>query len=190
LFQPLAQNDVGWFPGAFVIRAENAAALAPSAERIMREMAPESPVEKVATLEEIHEETVASQRLNAALVGAFGILALVIAAIGIGGVLAFFITERTTEIGIRMSLGAEPWRVMRMVLADGGLLLGAGIGFGLLGSVLVARFLQGLLFGVAPGDPVTFVAVSLVMVSVGLAACAVPARRAARVDPLVAMRGE
>lgn len=190
MFQPLEQNELGWFPGAFVIRAQNAAALAPRAERVMREMAPDSPVERVATLEQIHEETVASQRLNAYLVGAFGLLALVIAAIGIAGVLAFFIAERTTEIGIRMSLGAEPQRVMRMVLADGGLLLGIGIGLGLVGSVLVARFLQGLLFGVAPDDPATFAAVSLLMIAVGLAACAVPARRAARVDPLVAMRAD
>ena len=190
LYHPLAQNEIGYFPGGFVIRGSNAAALAADAERIVREMAPQSPIEGVATLEEIREETVASQRLNAYLVGAFGLLALVIAAVGIAGVLAFLVARRTTEIGIRMSLGAARSKVLGMVLADGGRLLAAGIVVGLLASVLVARLLEGLLFGVAPVDPVTFSLVSAIMVAVGLAACAVPAQRAAAVDPLVAMREE
>jgi predicted permease len=190
MFQPLAQNELGFFPGAFVIRASGAETLAPQAERVVREMAPDNPIARVATLGQLRDETVASQRLNALLVAAFGLLALVIAAVGIAGVLAFFIAERTTEIGIRMSLGAERSRVMRMVLADGGALLVLGVVLGLAGSVVVARLLEGLLFGVAPGDPVTFAAVAMLMIGVGLAACAVPARRAARVDPLVAMRAE
>ncbi len=190
LFQPFAQNDLGWFPGGFVIRAPAAATLGPQAARIIRGLVPDQPIERVATLEQVREETLAPQRLNALLVGAFGAVALAIAAVGIGGVLAFFISQRTAEIGIRMSLGADPGRVMRMVLGDGGRLLGAGIGLGILGSMLVSRLLQGLLFGVAPGDPTTFAAVSLLMAIVGLGACAVPAVRAARVDPLVAMRAE
>ena len=190
LYQPLAQNELAWFPGAFVLRGPGAARAAPQAERVVREMAPENPITRVATLEQIREESVASHRLNAYLVGAFGVLALVIAAVGIAGVLAFFVARRTTEIGIRMSLGAHPGRVLRMVLADGGVLLALGIGLGLVGSGVVARLLEGLLFGVQPGDPVTFAGVSLLMVAVGLAACAVPARRAAGVDPLVAIREE
>jgi putative ABC transport system permease protein len=190
MYQPLSQNELGYFPGAFVVRGPNAASIAPEAERIVREMAPDNPVERVATLQQIREEAVASQRLNAFLVGAFGILALVVAAVGIAGVLAFFVAQRTTEIGIRMSLGAERSKVLGMVLADGGRLLGMGIGLGLIGSMLVARSLEGLLFGVAPTDPVTLAAVSFVMLAVGLGACAVPARRAAAVDPLVAMREE
>jgi putative ABC transport system permease protein len=190
MYQPLTQNELGYFAGAFVIRGDAAESLGPRAERIVREMAPDQPVERVATLAQIREETVASQRLNAYLVGAFGLLALVIAAVGIAGILAFFIAQRTTEIGIRMSLGAERARVIRMVLADGGVLLALGIGLGLVGSILVARLLEGLLFGVSAADPLTFAAVSLLMIVVGLVACALPARRAARVDPLVAMRAE
>jgi len=190
LYQPLAQNELGWFPGAFVIRAQGAEMLAPEAERVIRDLAPDNPVERVATLEQIREESVASQRLNAYLVALFGGLALVIAAIGIAGVLAFFVAQRTMEIGIRMSLGAARRRVLGMVLADGGVLLGIGIVLGFAGSALVARLLDGLLFGVAPGDPVTFGGVALLTVAVGLAACAIPAGRAARVDPLVAMREE
>jgi predicted permease len=190
LYQPLAQNDLAYFPGAFVIRAEGADALAPQAERVVRELAPENPVERVATLEQIREESVASQRLNAWLVTLFGGLALVIAAIGIAGVLAFFVAQRTTEIGIRMSLGADRARVLGMVLSDGGILLALGVGLGFAASALVARLLEGLLYGVTPGDPATFLAVALVTVAVGLGACALPARRAAGVDPLVAMREE
>lgn len=188
LYQPLTQNEMGYFPGGFVIRANDAAALVPDAERIFMEMAPNSPVEDVATLQQIRDETIASQRLNAFLVGAFGLLALVIAAVGIAGVLAFLVTRRTTEIGIRMSLGAAKGEVLGMVLADGGRLLAAGVAVGLVASFVVARLLEGLLFGVPPADPVTFALVSALMVGVGLVACAVPARRAASVDPLVAMR--
>jgi ABC-type antimicrobial peptide transport system permease subunit len=186
----MAQNDMAFFPGGFIIRAPGAAALGPQAARVVRDLVPDQPIERVATLEQIREQTIAPQRLNALLVGAFGLVALVIAAVGIGGVLAFFITQRTAEIGIRMSLGADPARVMRMVLADGGVMLGIGIGFGLVGSVVAARLLQGLLFGVPPRDPVTFLSVALLMALVGLGACAMPALRAARVDPLVAMRTE
>jgi predicted permease len=190
VFQPLAQNDLQYFPGGFVIRSPAATTLAPQVSRIIRELVPDQPIERVATLAQIREETIAPQRLNALLVGTLGALALAIAAVGIGGVLAFFISQRTGEIGIRMSLGAEPGRVMRMVLADGGILLAAGIGLGIMASLLVARLIRGLLFGVAPVDPATFLAVSVIMAAVGLAACAVPAVRAARLNPVVAMRSE
>jgi ABC-type antimicrobial peptide transport system permease subunit len=104
--------------------------------------------------------------------------------------LSFFISERTAEIGIRMSLGAAPRRVLAMVLLDGAVLLGMGVALGLLGSFAVAGLLEGLLFGVAPGDPVTTVLAITVMAVVGLGAAAVPALRAARIDPLVAIRTE
>jgi putative ABC transport system permease protein len=190
LYQPLAQNDMGWFPGAVVIHARGAENLGPSAARIIHDLIPDQPVERIATLSQIREETVAPQRLNALLVGAFGAVALAIAAVGIGGVLMFFIARRTPEIGIRMSLGADPLRVMRMVLADGATLLALGVGLGLAGSAVAARFLQGLLFGVPPQDPITFLSVAGLVSLVGLVACALPALRAARVDPIVAMRAE
>jgi predicted permease len=189
-YQPMTQNDFGMFPGAIVIRARGAADLGPQAARIIRELIPDQPIERVATLEQIREETVAPQRLNALLVGAFGGVALAIAAVGIGGVLAFFIARRTAEIGIRMSLGADPLRVMGMVLGDGAALLGIGVALGLAASSLAARLIQGLLFGVPPQDPVTFLSVATLVTLVGLGACALPALRAARVDPLVAMRAE
>src|SRR5688500_9924495 len=130
VYQPMTQNDFGMFPGAIVIRARGAEGLGPLAARIIRELIPDQPVERIATLEQIREETVAPQRLNALLVGAFGAVALAIAAVGIGGVLAFFIARRTAEVGIRMSLGADSRRVMGMVLGDGGRLLALGLEFG------------------------------------------------------------
>jgi predicted permease len=188
LFQPLTQNDLGYFPGAFVVRAGQAPTLAPRVQQIINELAPEQPVLRVATLEQIRRETIGAQRLNTFLVGTLGAIVLVIAAVGLAGVLSFFISERTAEIGIRMSLGAAPQRVLAMVLADGAALLGLGIVLGLLGSLGVSRLLDGMLFGVEPGDPVTMLLAIAVMAIVGLGSAAVPALRAARIDPLVAIR--
>lgn len=190
MYQPLTQNDIGYFPGAFVIRANGASALAPRVQQIASELAPDQPVLRVATFEQIRAETVAAERLNTFLVGALGMLALVIASVGLAGALSFFISQRTAEIGIRMSLGAAPVRVLGMVLGDGALLLAMGTALGLLGSLSVARLLDGMLFGIAPSDPWTLALVTLVMITVGLMAAGVPAVRAARVDPLVAIRKE
>ncbi|HUF28761.1 MAG TPA: ABC transporter permease [Gemmatimonadaceae bacterium] len=188
VFQPFAQEA---FTGGFVIRTRtDAAALAPIATRIVRDVLPEQPIENVMTLEAIRSESIAPRRLNAFLVGAFAGLALLIASVGIAAVLAFSVSLRTAEFGIRMSLGATPARVLRMVIGEGGALLGIGLGVGILASLGAARVLAGLLFGVAPHDPATIAGVLLVMVTVGLTACSVPALRAARVDPVEAMRTE
>ncbi len=119
----------------------------------------------------------------------FGVLAVIIAAVGIAGVLAFSVSARTNEIGIRMSLGADSREVQRMVLMEGGVLLTTGLVLGVLGAFLTARLIRGLLFGVAPHDPVTLAGVTLLMTAIGLAACWLPALRAARIDPAVAIRG-
>lgn len=190
LYQPLTQNDIAYYPGAFVIRGDQAPNLAPQVQRIINQMAPEQPVLRVATLEQIRQERIASERLNTFLVGVLGLLALIIASVGLAGVLSFLVSERTAEIGIRMSLGADGRRVLGMVLWDGARLLAAGSALGLVGSLAVARLLQGLLYGTQAGDPRTLAGVLLVMTAVGLAATAGPAMRAARVDPLEAIRKE
>jgi predicted permease len=190
MFHPLTQNDLGYFPGAFVIHGQRASVVAGDVQRIINELAPEQPVLRVATLEQVRQESIAAERLNTFLVGALGLLALVITAVGLAGVLSFLVNERTSEIGIRMSLGAEPRQVLGMVIADGGRLLVAGTVLGLVGSFGVTRLLEGLLFGVTPGDPGTLAGVVLVMTTVGLGATAGPALRAARIDPLVAIRKE
>jgi ABC-type antimicrobial peptide transport system permease subunit len=128
--------------------------------------------------------------LNAFFIASFGVLAMVIAMVGIAGVLAFSVSARTQEIGIRMSLGADASRVLRMVLGEGGVLLGIGLAVGLTGSLVTTGLLRGLLFGVAPHDPVTLGAVAAIIGAVGVAACLLPAVRAAKVDPAVALRAE
>jgi predicted permease len=186
-FIPFAQGD---FPsGGFVIRTKaNAASMAATATRVVRQAAPQQPIEKVLTVDQIRDESVAPRRLNAMLVSSFGILAMIVAAVGIAGVLAFSVSARTNEIGVRMSLGADSGMVQRMVLSEGGRLVLIGLAVGVVGALSLTRLMQGLLFGVPPHDPVTLTIVSLIMAVVGIGACWIPAFRAARIDPAVALR--
>jgi putative ABC transport system permease protein len=175
--------------GGLAIRADsNVAALIPAATRIVRNIAPTAPIENVMTIAQYKDRGVAPRRLNALLIASFGVLALIIAAVGIAGVLAFSVSTRTNEIGIRMSLGAESGRVQRMILREGGVLVVLGLGLGVVGAFFAARVIQGLLFGVEPHDPVTLAGVGVAMAVIGLAACWIPARRAARIDPAITMR--
>jgi putative ABC transport system permease protein len=174
--------------GGLVIRADNAAGLAPQVMRIVHRIAPGTPIENVLTVAQIKDESVAPRRLNALLVSSFGILAVIIAAVGIAGVLAFSVSARTNEIGIRMSLGADAGRVQRMILKEGGSLLAIGLVLGVVGSFVVAGLMRGLLFGVAPRDPVTFAGVAVMMAAIGIVACWIPAARAAQIDPAITMR--
>jgi putative ABC transport system permease protein len=187
MFLPFAQSNIPI--GGFVIRAKgDAAALAPAATRALRQIAPDQPIQHMMTVAQIRDESVAPRRLNAALVSSFGVLALIVAAVGIAGVLAFSVSARTNEIGIRMSLGADGGRVQRMIISEGGLLVVLGLVFGVIGALSLSRLMQGLLFGVQPHDPVTLAAVSGVMAIVGILACWIPAMRAARIDPVAALR--
>jgi predicted permease len=189
MFEPFAQEVV--FGATLVVKTlSDPAALQPGIAEAIRGLHPRQLIERVMTLEQIRDESVASQRLNALFITSFGLLAFVIAMVGIAGVLAFSVSSRTAEIGIRMGLGADAPRVHRMVLGEGGILLAAGLAFGLTGALLAARLLRGLLFGVAPNDPATLAGVALILAMVGLAACWLPAARAARVDPAVALRAE
>jgi predicted permease len=189
LFQPFAQELI--VNGALIVRTTaDPIALQPTIMKAIREVAPHQLIERVATLEQIRDETVAPRRLNAMFIAAFGSLAFVIAMVGIAGVLAFSVSSRTSEIAIRMSLGANAVRVYRMVLGEGGVLLGAGLALGLVGALGTTRFVRGLLFGVTPYDPITLGAVAFVLAAVGLAACWLPAARAAHVDPAAALRAD
>jgi putative ABC transport system permease protein len=187
VFMPFAQElTVG---GGLVIRAQGQTpSLAASATRIVRAIAPTSPIENVLTVAQIKDQSVAPRRLNAALVSSFGILAVIIATVGIAGVLAFSVSSRTNEIGIRMSLGADPGRVQRMILGEGGVLLASGLALGVGGAFFAARIIRGLLFGVPPHDPITLIGVAVTMAAIGVAACWVPALRASRIDPAITMR--
>jgi len=175
--------------GGLVIRTErDAAALVPAATRIVRRIAPTAPIENVMTIAQIKDQSVSPRRLNAALLSSFGLLALIIAAVGIAGVLAFSVSARTQEIGIRMSLGADHGRVQRMILREGGTLLAIGLVLGTTSAFFAARIIRGLLFDVAPHDPATFIGVAGLMAAIGIGACWIPALRAARVDPAITMR--
>jgi putative ABC transport system permease protein len=188
MYQPFAQEI---FTGAMVIRARgDAAALVPETGRIIRELDPEQPLANVQTLEQIVENNVAPTRINTMLVGSFGTLALLIAIVGIGGVLAFSVSQRVGEIGIRMSLGADAGRVRRMVLQEGGVLIVAGLVVGIAIALVASRVVAGLLYGVSPTDPLTLAAVAALMLVVGVIAAWLPAARAARVQPGEAMRVE
>jgi predicted permease len=172
-----------------VIRAGgDMSVLGKTATRVVRATAPDALIEDVKTIQQYKNESVSPRRLNAVLISAFSLLALLIAVVGIGGVLAFSVSARTNEIGIRMSLGADSPRIQRMILGEGGTLLVFGLGLGVLAALFAARAIRGLLFGVEPYDAVTFSTVALLMATIGLAACWIPALRASRIDPATTMR--
>ena len=155
-----------------------------------RALDPEQPVEEVRTLEEVRGETLASPRLTAALLALFAGLALAVSAAGVSGVVAFSVSQRTWEIGVRMALGARQETVLGMVLREGMTLALAGLALGMVGALSLSRLLSGLLFGVAPTDPVTYGAVSLTLLAAATVACWIPAQRATTVDPMVVLRSQ
>jgi putative ABC transport system permease protein len=148
------------------------------------------PVYEVSTMDQLLSNSVVQPRLNLALLVTFAALALVLAAVGIYGVMAYTVTQRTHEIGIRMAIGAQTEDVLKQVLMEGARLAVMGLVLGLAGSLAANRLMATLLFGVKPTDPLTFAAVAVLLTSVMLAACYIPARRATRVDPMVALRYE
>jgi len=179
-------------PGmTLVVRTEaNPVTLVSAVRAAVASLDKDVPLSGVETLDEMLAGQVASQRFNMALLGAFAGLALLLAAVGIYGVMAYAVGQRTQEIGIRMALGALPENVLRMVLVQGARLAILGVVLGLGGGVALTRLLRTLLFEVEPTDPATFAAGAALLFAAALAACWIPARRAARVDPLVALRYE
>jgi putative ABC transport system permease protein len=162
--------------------------LAPRVVETIRQLDPNRPVDHVQTLEEIRDETIAPQRLNATLIGLLALLALAIAMVGVAGVLAFSVSQRTNELGIRMALGAEPGAILRMILGEGVTMAGVGLVIGSLAAAPLSRMLKGMLFGVQPVDPATIGLAASLLVCVALLAAWIPARRAMTVDPMTALR--
>ena len=154
------------------------------------QMDPDQPIYSVKTLSDIRDQAIAPQRLNFALLGNFALLALVLAAVGIYGVLSQFVQQRTQEIGVRLALGAQVGDVLKLVLRDGMRLAIIGVALGMAGALSLSHLLSSMLFEVRPLDLLTFCAVPALLLLVALLACWVPARRALKVDPLVALRCE
>jgi predicted permease len=148
------------------------------------------PLYNIATMDHLVSASVAQPRLNLSLLAAFAALALVLAAVGVYGVMAYAVTQRTQEFGIRMALGALPADVLKQVFLEGGRLAAIGLALGLIAALALTRLMASLLFGVKPSDPVTLGMAAALLAFVALAACYIPARRATRVDPLVALRYE
>jgi putative ABC transport system permease protein len=141
-------------------------------------------------LTEISSKSLTSRRFNLLLVGVFALAALLLAMAGVFGVLAYSVAQRTREIGVRIALGSTPGKILRMVLGQGLITVAVGIAVGLVGSFLLTRTMRSLLFEVSPNDPLTIVSIVVLLILVALLASYIPARRATRVDPMVALRYE
>lgn len=188
VYLPAAQQNAG--QAVIVATSGEAGPVARRVTEIVRSMNADRPVDNVTTLTELRRQDIAAERLNAALFSAFALLALVIAAVGVLGVLAFAVSQRTREFGVRMALGAEQRQVLGMVLREGVLLAMGALVVGGLAATALSRFLVQLLFEVSATDPTTYVAVGAVLAVVAMLASLVPARRATRVDPMEALRSE
>jgi putative ABC transport system permease protein len=176
---------------AIFLRGElNARAIPEEVRAMVQSVNPELPVYGAQTLDDAVSASLEQRRFTMEIVAAFAITALLLAALGIYGVISYLVSERTQEIGIRLALGARRGTILQMVLRQGLGLAMAGAALGLVGSVIVSHLMAGLLYGVMPTDPLTFVGVTLVLTGVALAACYIPARRAMRVDPMIALRYE
>ncbi|NDQ58181.1 MAG: ABC transporter permease, partial [Acidipila sp.] len=189
LYVPLRQN-VLLGANVLVRTAGNPMLMSRDVMRLVHDIDPLQPVTRVYTLEQIRSEWLASPRLTALLITLFAGLALLITIAGISGVMALAVSQRTREIGIRMALGATKASVMRMVLWQGMLLVVIGVALGIAGAPPLTRLMSDLLFGVRPTDPLTFFLVGLTLLTVAALACLVPSRRAASVDPMLALRNE
>ena len=181
-----------WWPFfTYVIRTSAAPeALTPAVRRELRALFPTTAIRNVQTMDAVLHDSVAPARLSMRLITAFAIVALITAALGVFGVLSFVVAQRTRELGIRIALGAAPGDLRRMVIGYGGRLALAGLVLGLLGSFALTRLIAAMLFGVAPTDPLTFGAVSIILLGIGVLASWIPARRATRIDPIAALRSD
>jgi putative ABC transport system permease protein len=186
-YQETPYTDAGYF----ILRTRNAPlSYVADARTILHQLDPDLPITQIRSMREVVSSSVKDWRFHATLLGIFAALALIIAAIGVYGVISYSMAQRTHEIGIRMALGAQRSDVMRLVLKQGAQLALGGIIAGVLVAFGLTRLLASMLYGVRPTDPATFAGVAILLLLVALLACYIPARRAMRVDPMIALRYE
>ena len=189
IYMPMSQNPDS--RALLIVRtAGEPTAATPTVKAEMKQVEPDLPIYLVRTMTEIVGQTLSTQRLTNGLLTAFAVLALLLAAVGIYGTMSVYVGSRTKEFGIRLALGAQPNALLRSVLQQGLRLTAAGVAVGLAGALALTQTIKSLLFEVSTTDPLTFISLPVLLVTVALAACYVPARRSARVDPLVALRYE
>ena len=170
--------------------SSDAARLLPAVRREVQSLEPTMPLTNVDTAEALLAQVLWAPKMAAGLLAVFGLLALVLAAVGIYGVMSYSVNQRTGEFGLRMALGAQPSDILSLVFRQGMVLCGAGLLIGLLVSLLTSRFLAALLFNTSPNDPFTFASILLLLAGVSMIAGYVPARRATKADPMIALRYE
>jgi putative ABC transport system permease protein len=190
MYTPYEQDN--WWPAMYLILKTDAG-LAPTADgvrRVVGTLDADLPVYAVSSMETLLRRSVAQPRFRTTLIGLFAATAVLLAALGAYGLLSYAVRQRTREMGIRLALGAQRRDVLSLVMKDGMRLAVAGAALGVAGALLLGRFLSGMLYGVRPSDPATYVAVTALILAVALVACFIPARRATRVEPVVALRSE
>jgi putative ABC transport system permease protein len=180
----------GWTPYLVVRTASDPISVAAAITDVVHKVDPNLPITRMTTMDGLISDSISPRRFSAVLIGIFAALALLLAAIGIYGVMSYSVSQRTQEIGLRIALGAQRSNVRGMILGQTLKLTLIGVGLGLAGAFVLARFLASLLFGIGSYDPVTLLGVALLLVGVALAASYIPARRAMRVDPVVSLRHE
>jgi putative ABC transport system permease protein len=189
MYVPFAQAPF-WGGEVVVKSALNPASIVAAIRQQVHDIDPNLPVTDFESLSYAVQSTAAQPRFRTLLLGLFGLVALVLSAAGVFGVISYSVSRRTHELGIRMALGATPAGILKMVLREGSRLAAAGLAVGLVAALILTRFLRTILFEIKPEDPLTFAAVAILLALVALAACYIPARRATRVDPMVALRYE
>jgi predicted permease len=192
MYMPYGQKRWGWMSWITLMVRTRGEPLdvVPAVQQTLWSLDDRLPIRELATVADLYKESSARRRFAAALVVGFAGVAVFLGLFGVYGVVSYTVAQREREFGVRMALGAEGRRILRSVLRQGLAIAAMGVVIGLVGAVLLTRVMESLLFGVAPTDPLTFLATALLLTGVALLACYIPARRAARVDPIEALRHE